>query len=401
MASSFNTNGVSRYIEMLISGINQYYYNNYDVIYIKLQYYNNIILPKIINHNNYVEIIVPLPEEIGQLIKHEYWNSSYNELIYHLLSDYISGDSIVHIHTMNLIDLALLIKRQKQCIIISHIHCIPWKYLYSSDIHKFNYLYKKTELEKEYPMNAICRLFSDVEIKLVTQSDFLICVTKNAKNFYERYFGPIKKSCCIYNGVYDKKKRRSIKKTGSTRILYVGALTEEKGVIALLQVVSRIIDENKYDIVLSLVGNADNKILELLSTKYNNTRIRYFGHMNNEQLQNMYSTCDIGVIPSLFEQCSYVALEMIMNKIPVVYAKNESLEEIFLSECGLPFQEEYSVQNGLYLNLQDFYDKLIVLIENVELREYLSRKAGKRYKEHFTTEKMIRQTINIYQRCLK
>ena len=50
-------------------------------------------------------------------------------------------------------------------------------------------------------------------------------------------------------------------------------------------------------------------------------KITFTGKLNKEDLYKLYQIADIGVLPSFHEQCSYVAIEMMMYGIPLVASK--------------------------------------------------------------------------------
>ena len=132
------TNGVSRFSEMLCGGMPE---DLYRIIYVKFLFSRRIIVPKYIIQGKILEIIVPLPISSEDIIENDYWFSEYNKLVEHIVAPYLDDNSIFHIQTMNLISLAVLLRQKYNCKIVSHIHCIPWKYKYSSDQLFFNQIY--------------------------------------------------------------------------------------------------------------------------------------------------------------------------------------------------------------------------------------------------------------------
>ena len=118
--------------------------------------------------------------------------------------------------------------------------------------------------------------------------------------------------------------------------------------------------------------------------------------------KELYTTNTIGVIPSLHEQCSYVAIEMSMFGMPMIVSDVDALSEMFEDEVNalripLVFDEDF----GLELDEEKLADAIIRLIDDEALRLKLSTNAIKNYQERFTLEKMIENTINVYEQLIE
>ncbi|MDR2774162.1 MAG: glycosyltransferase [Tannerella sp.] len=48
---------------------------------------------------------------------------------------------------------------------------------------------------------------------------------------------------------------------------------------------------------------------------------------------------DVGVVPSLFEPFGYVAVEMMMHRLPVVVTATSGMNEVMDDTCGLKVPE--------------------------------------------------------------
>ena len=94
---------------------------------------------------------------------------------------------------------------------------------------------------------------------------------------------------------------------------------------------------------------------------------------------------DLGILPSFFEQCSYVAIEMMMFGLPfVAYTMQGGLKDMFQYN-GL---EEYAIENIAILLL---YNKINVnLIYDIEYSRF-----RKNYLLNFNMNN-LREYINLY-----
>lgn len=232
MSISGNTSGVDRYISMLLRGLSLY--QNINVYRINLEHDPSTLFVREEVSDKYTRITVPLPLRYEDIITKKYWTSKYNEQVLRLIKHLFTRDnkSIIHIHTLNLIDLAVLIKKEFGCKIITHLHCIPWKSLYNTNNHLFNKLYNNyycdnmVEDSKQY-------LTTHSELESYRAPDLIICVTNCAKVFLTKCLNiPSQKIIVIPNGLEDLR-RDELKEikgmSDEVQLLYVGVLSESKG----------------------------------------------------------------------------------------------------------------------------------------------------------------------------
>lgn len=397
------TNGVSRYSEMLYSGLP---IDLYKISYIKFVFSHKIILPKRIIHKEYMELIVPLPINSEEIIENSYWLSEFNRLVERIISPYLENDFIFHIQTMNLISLAVFLRQEYNCKIVSHIHCIPWKYKYSSNQLLFNQIYYRLNIAGNVNESYLTHFVTSNEINIIRESDAIICVTKSSKDYYERYLhAEPEKIFCIYNGIRDElcnstlKERFSIhtENDNPTHLLYVGNVTENKGFQFVLEALRKVSDIG-YNYVLLVAGSVDDKIKEQIEQEYKNLNIKLLGHVDYSRLQELYKSADIGLISSLFEQCSYVALEMMMHGLPVVYSGIEELREVFGYNDNMNVPVKFTIYSGLGLDVDLFADKIMKLMDSQDLRREVGLIERKRFNESFTQDQMIQETIDVYNK---
>ncbi|MEA5046943.1 MAG: hypothetical protein VB075_20550 [Petrimonas sp.] len=148
MSHASNTSGVDRHVSTLISGLQDV--ANIQVYWIHLRNDGTLLFPKEEKIGHYVKYSIPLPQQYNTIIAERFWIRKYNEQVYRLIKHLFEGkeNCIIHLHTLNLIDLAVYIRELTGCKIITHLHCIPWKGLYNSNKKRFNRLYELTYTNK-------------------------------------------------------------------------------------------------------------------------------------------------------------------------------------------------------------------------------------------------------------
>jgi len=101
-----------------------------------------------------------------------------------------------------------------------------------------------------------------------------------------------------------------------------------------------------------------------------------------EDIAVLYRNASAFVFPSRYEGFGIPILEAFASKIPVISAKNSSLEEVG-GDAALYFGEK---------NSGDLADKIIKVIESEDLRKDLTEKGNEQIKK-FSWEKCARETI--------
>ncbi len=182
-------------------------------------------------------------------------------------------------------------------------------------------------------------------------------------------------------------------------ILFVERLEESKGVFELLDAFVRLSD--CYDDVRLVLAGTGNYSGLLQSVSRHHAKITLTGYLNQEQLTCFYHISDIGVIPSKAEQCSYVALEMMRWKVPVIAADIPGLNELIIPESGMPVPA-YSCCKlpGHEADVQIDADRLLgalVEMKNDKGKRIRLAAAGyRRWRIFYSADRMMRQTRAVY-----
>ena len=124
----------------------------------------------------------------------------------------------------------------------------------------------------------------------------------------------------------------------------------------------------------------------------------YCGLLSFEELQTKYRQCDIGILPSLQEQSSYVAIEMMRHGMPIITTAVDGLDEMFVDGVdALKVKPLFSLAKGLYLDVKALAEAIVDLWEHPTKRECLGRSARETFLKKHTVERMIKETICVYK----
>lgn len=111
---------------------------------------------------------------------------------------------------------------------------------------------------------------------------------------------------------------------GGFRVLYLGNLTIQKGLIYLFQALEQL---NIPGIEAWFIGKVDEEMRQTVE-KYARPNWKFFGFVNHYELPKYLSACDVGVIPSVQDGFGMVVPQMMSCGLPVIASTNTAAEDI-------------------------------------------------------------------------
>ena len=348
---------------------------------------------EVIASNKYYEYSIPY-RKIGH-------SDIYYRDIWYVLNSYLSksitDDTIFHINFNHQYQLARYIKRDYPCCtIVLTIHYLSWCFKLSGNISLFKQLVHGRYVNSKYNDDML-EFKNDKEyFKFV---DHIICLSKTTKEILiDDYDISNKKISLIYNGIQDEGKmldnveKKTLKGKLSFNvddkiILFVGRLDPIKGVSALIEAFRVLISKND-NLHLVIVGDGNySGYLQQCHSIWN--KVTFTGFINKIDLYSLYQIADIGVIPSMHEQCSYVVIEMLMFNIPLVLTNAIGLDEVLDLDSNKVKIVEY--ENDVYISPSVLADTISnVLDEQVGIvyRDY--------YINKYTLDRMFLKMNQLY-----
>jgi glycosyltransferase involved in cell wall biosynthesis len=253
----------------------------------------------------------------------------------------------------------------------------------------------------------------ELEKQIISEADHIICVTRFARESILKWYNvPGNKVTAIHNGVGLKSQYRSLllqqkeqikKRLGFTKeeqiVLFVGKLNKSKGIKHLVAVFNKI--STKINNARLVVVGDGNFGYVFNYSKGCWSRITLTGKISRNEVIQMYQISDIGVIPSVFEQCSYVALEMMQYGLPTIVTSAPGLKELYddgknaliVSLCN-PNQTLLELEV-----IEDELEKFIkILLNDKKLRKEISDNIFNHWKTSYTSIHMGQATLEVYKR---
>lgn len=200
----------------------------------------------------------------------------------------------------------------------------------------------------------------------------------------------------IYNGLkmnldYDIEKKSP---SSNIKILFTGAIREEKGQHLLIEALEKLPDSCLNCIEVDFYGDGDKKYIKQLKKMISENNLGNRVHINGytDQMDNLYSNYEIGVVASKGEAFGRVTIEYMENGLCVIASKAGANPEIVTDGVdGLLFEN----------NREDLVRKLMLAIQNEEYRRSIQKKAKQRAKDFFSTEVNANNIYELYKRILK
>ncbi|MBE6286722.1 MAG: glycosyltransferase [Mediterranea massiliensis] len=218
-------------------------------------------------------------------------------------------------------------KRFPQSKFIYIIHDFIWASYSMGNIDFFKQKINKEPLDSS---SLIIQKAYEDNVNTFMLADRIVVLSKDSYELLIDYFGvSTQKIILIPNGLEDVNKDfdLSINRNKDICFLAVGRVTIQKGIIDLLYSFKNILLEYS-NLKLIIVGEVEQEVKIMFK---NEKRISFKGNIPKHLLYEYYKTCDIGIIPSYYEQCSYVGIEMKMFGLPVIASDAFGVRNMFNS----------------------------------------------------------------------
>lgn len=295
-------------------------------------------------------ICIPSPH--SSLAKNKYARAL--RYIGYFLTYYINKNekNIFHFNFLQQGELADLLKAlYPDCKILLTIHYLNWLMEIKGNIIKLQSILAKEKEARTFIERAIYDEYYQ-DMAFLKRADQVICLSRYTESLFRRQLGITpEKMEVIYNGLEDtdfslsEKDRHTLKSqyllTDSEKIiLFVGRVDKLKGIEYLIEAF-RLVLRSVPDTRLIIVGDGDYRLcIEKSQDIW--SKITFTGKIPKEKLYQFYQLAHVGVLPSLCEQCSYTAIEMMMNGLPFIGTSSTGLKEMLSDrpEDIIPLTEE-------------------------------------------------------------
>lgn len=282
--------------------------------------------------------------------------------------------------------------------IIFIIHDFSWTSAYMGDLNK----YRQTITERKEALTKNNQIIERYEEEKATYElvDCIVCLSMDAYDLLVKdYDVRPEKIFHIANGLSfiqtdrtaaNKKRLREkyFISENEKLILFVGRLTIQKGIYALLGAFSEVLKTHP-NTHLIIAGTDTYGKMENLSKLYPYcaSRISFLGLIEKELLNEWYIMSDIGVISSYYEQCTYVGIEMMMHRLPVVASDGFGIKNMFQTNVNAEVAPIGNREKGEEY-IQHLADAINKLLANPNMSRKYSEAGWNVYKQYYSIEQM-------------
>ena len=313
-------------------------------------------------------------------------------------------DLVFHFNYNHYHFLAKELKIIFNCKTIHTIHFITWALTLQGNLTRLHALKKKPENQRTTAEQSLFNT-DDYEILLYKEVDHIIALSRHTHNHLcSEYKIDSEKITVIPNGLEDKRPLLDSNKTVLRRkwrirenefvILFSGRLHAAKGIGYLIRAFRQVLTKNP-DCRLIIAGNGDFDIF-LKECDDLWTHVTWTGRIYKDKLSELYTIADIGILPSLTEQCSYVAIEMMKYGVPLIASDCSGLSEMVAdSITGLHIPViEYN--DRIEINTDLLAGKMLYLLQHPDERKRLGANARKRYETVYSAEIFRQNMLEFY-----
>ena len=308
----------------------------------------------------YYLLIQKIPQ-LDNMVFH--FNFAHHEPLMHLLREHYSG-----------------------CRILFTVHYLGWCFELNGNYPKFKKILNKPDIIDSYSSNVISS-FNKEKIAFNSSDEVIVLSDKTRKIVVKDYKIPQGKVHLVRNGLSGKVARShnvGDKVKNEKRILFVGRLDEQKGLKLVLQAF-KIVAEKLPTTKLYVVGNGDFESFLPLCEGYRD-QIMFTGRINPHDLNKIYATASIGLLPSFHEQCSYTAIEMMKYGIPLIISdRMENLADYSDCVVSIPYLNKIDT-NAVAKQLSE---KILAILSDDAYRKELSYKMRNLYEMYYSQHRMI------------
>ncbi|MGN7785530.1 glycosyltransferase family 4 protein [Niabella sp. 22666] len=324
--------------------------------------------------------------------------------IFCILSGYLieSNENIFHLNSLLQKSIADVAKEYDYKIVFTQ-HISLWRVFYNNDRKKFD-----EDWQSNLPEIISSRFIKSINLEkvLCTISDKVICLSEEGYTFSRLYYQiQDTKITLVRNGValnglktvdaIKEVKRLFGYKESDFIFLFVGRLIEQKGLGILINAF-RILAEKVPNSKLLIVGGGAelSKFISLASDLCGS--VSFTGYIDKQKINMYYDIADVGIMPSVTEQSSFVVLEMLSKKLPTILSDIEAFEEF---RGGVHVEKVKTNDNG-YVYVDLLCKAMKHLYEDSLHRERIAQSGHQLFLDQYQASTMAEKTYNVYKEVI-
>lgn len=239
----------------------------------------------------------------------------------------------------------------------------------------------------------------EIEEEGMRKADIIIAVSNFTKKIIvDKYNIDPSKIEVVHNGIsmseYENTGRKfnmlKLKEYGIKVVLFAGRLTLQKGPDYFLKTAKEVIKYVPNSMfVIAGTGDMEHQIIREAAQLGISDKVSFVGYLRGDELNSIYKSADVLVMPSVSEPFGITALEALANKTPVLISKQSGVAEVVTHALKADFWD-----------VDEMVNKITVLLTNKSLQACLAENGNKEVKK-LSWSRAAQKCINIYKKLLK
>jgi glycogen synthase len=197
--------------------------------------------------------------------------------------------------------------------------------------------------------------------------------------------------------------RRRFAPAGEKIVVFAGYLSTEKGLFALLNSAQLVLNSGlkvRYLLAGPLADQVRDEFDEIISSDARlASAVQWLGPLKHENAMKLIAAADIFVHPTLFDACSYVALEAMAHGTPVIASDVGGFPEIMEHDVTghlIPMRNRVPPA----IDMDALVERQIALLTDESQAEACAAACIRHVREHFSQDLMIQRTLDCYREVI-
>ncbi|MBS1620194.1 MAG: glycosyltransferase family 4 protein [Bacteroidetes bacterium] len=226
---------------------------------------------------------------------------------------------------------------------------------------------------------------------LLHKADLVICISNSWLEYFKRDHG-IKRIMVIPNIIDTPDKKINIKQGGRITFLFLGLVTEAKGIFDLVDVIAKNKEKYMGKIKLLVGGNGKTEKLKILIEKYEiEDIVEFLGWVKGSEKAEILNKTDVYILPSYIEGSPISILEAMSYGKPIIASNVGGIPELIKN-----LKNGILIEPGNFEQIENAIDWFIVNPGLIKTYGLLSEQMSR---EHLP-ENIIKRLVSVYQGIL-
>ena len=238
---------------------------------------------------------------------------------------------VVHVHDWMTYPAGILIKQLTGKPLVAHIHA----------------------LEHDRSGEGVNPEIAHIEWAGMTAADTVVAVSYYTKNEVMRQYAiPDEKIQVVHNAVNRVESKHQfhleVPPHKEKRVLFMGRITYQKGPDYFVEA-ARIVHERMPDVHFVMAGSGDmfNRMVRRVAQLRMGTVFHFPGFQKGSDIERMYSSCDLYVMPSVSEPFGIAPLEAMICDTPVILSRQSGVSEVVVNALKVDFWDIHEMANKI------------------------------------------------------